>query len=1011
MIRNSLHERFGFLIVLASFATLGIRPVLAQDAIPIAKIKHDGAVDFEKEVLPILRRNCLACHSSTKAESKLIMESPASILKGGDEGPGVVAGKPAESLVLLLASRQRESFMPPDDNNVGAKKLTSEELGLLQLWIEQGAKGEVASKNKTIQWQPLPAGVNPIYAVAMTDDGQFAAAGRANQIFMYHVPSGRELGRLHDPALAKTGLYQHGVADLELIQSLAFSPDGQRLVSGGFRTAKIWNRQPSKLADISGVAAGVQAVAISADGKWAAVGEASGAIRFISLTENKVVASATGHSGAITGLAFSLDGQQVYSSSLDKSCRAWKIDGTVIWTVETATPLHAISIVDDGKRVVVSCEDHQLRVWDLPVAGQLVNKEPVQVLSGHSQKITSLAALKDGLFASGSRDGSARLWQSRDGKQIREINHAGPIDSVSATADGSKLATTSADQRTTKIWNTADGKLLHELRGDFAARYQEAAETRGVALAKRHIDLANADLKAANERKTAEETSAKKADEDKKKADEELAKKVEASKKPVADKEAAEKSLAALKTQLASSEAETKKAQELAAAIQELVKKIAETSAAAEKSATESGDRAAADVAKLVAAKIGEAADQQKKFIEVLAGIPQKIKTTEESIKTLTTAAQKAIEEKTAAERAAETATRAVERAKMAIQRAADEIPPLDAIAKQRTQEHQAVEAKLVETKKGVAAAAKAGRQLAISADGKTLTVAVEGGSILIYDIESGSVINELLVTTENSSIAAPLADGRLISFAASGATTLWSALPQWSLQRTIGSVESTEIFVDRVTALATSPDGKLLATGTGEPSRSGELTLWDLSTGELVRKIPDAHSDSIFSIDFSRDGERIVTSAADRFVKVFKVSDGKFERSFEGHTHHVLGVAWSADGRILSSSGADKVVKVWNAITGDQQRTIQGFNKEVTAVRFLGDTDQVIATCGDSTVQLVRADNGSNVRKFAGPSDFMYSVDATADGSTIVAGGRDSIVRIWNQDGRSIANFEAPKP
>lgn len=53
------------------------------DPIAIAEIKHEGPVDFSKEVLPILRRNCLACHNATDAESDLVLESPASILLGG----------------------------------------------------------------------------------------------------------------------------------------------------------------------------------------------------------------------------------------------------------------------------------------------------------------------------------------------------------------------------------------------------------------------------------------------------------------------------------------------------------------------------------------------------------------------------------------------------------------------------------------------------------------------------------------------------------------------------------------------------------------------------------------------------------------------------------------------------------------------------------------------------------------------------------------------------------------
>ena len=56
-----------------------------------------------------------------------------------------------------------------------------------------------------IAWQPLPAGLNPIYSVALSPDGQFAACGRANQIFIYHVPSGRLVTRLTDPQLLQPG--------------------------------------------------------------------------------------------------------------------------------------------------------------------------------------------------------------------------------------------------------------------------------------------------------------------------------------------------------------------------------------------------------------------------------------------------------------------------------------------------------------------------------------------------------------------------------------------------------------------------------------------------------------------------------------------------------------------------------------------------------------------------------------------------------------------------------------
>ncbi len=187
---------------------------------------------------PLLKKHCLACHNSTTHEGGLNLEAPQAILKGGDTGPAIVAGKGGESLLLDRASGKAEPLMPPEGNKANAQPFSSEELGLIKLWIDQGATGS-NSVAETIDWQPLPAGVNPIYAVTITPDGQYTACGRANQIFVYHAPTGRLVGRLTDPELLRAGIYQKpGAADLDIVQSLAISPDGTTLASGGYRTIK-----------------------------------------------------------------------------------------------------------------------------------------------------------------------------------------------------------------------------------------------------------------------------------------------------------------------------------------------------------------------------------------------------------------------------------------------------------------------------------------------------------------------------------------------------------------------------------------------------------------------------------------------------------------------------------------------------------------------------------------------------------------------------------------------------
>ncbi|MCA9197883.1 MAG: hypothetical protein KDA87_10110, partial [Planctomycetales bacterium] len=216
----------------------------AEAQLEIAQLNHPAKVSFQSEILPVLRKNCLACHNETDAESSLVLETPARMLEGGFEGPAVVPGKPEESYLFQLAAHTTEPIMPPEDNSAGAINLSPQELALLKQWITEGATDDSGESANQVAWQSLPPGVNPVFAVAMSGDGQIVAAGRANQISVYDVNSKRELQRLTDPALLESGVYDKpGVAHLDMVQALAFSRDGEWIASGGYRTLKLWRRQ------------------------------------------------------------------------------------------------------------------------------------------------------------------------------------------------------------------------------------------------------------------------------------------------------------------------------------------------------------------------------------------------------------------------------------------------------------------------------------------------------------------------------------------------------------------------------------------------------------------------------------------------------------------------------------------------------------------------------------------------------------------------------------------------
>jgi WD40 repeat protein len=214
--------------------------------------------------------------------------------------------------------------------------------------------------------------------------------------------------------------------------------------------------------------------------------------------------------------------------------------------------------------------------------------------------------------------------------------------------------------------------------------------------------------------------------------------------------------------------------------------------------------------------------------------------------------------------------------------------------------------------------------------------------------------------------------------------------------------------LVDRVTALAFSADGRWLASGGGEPSRGGEIKIWDVQERRLMADLPEIHSDTVLSLAFSPDGKYLASGAADKFARVVEWEREKLARTFEGHTHHVTGVAWKADGRTLATSGADNVVKVWDFVKGDRKKTIQGFDKEITSIQFVGVGDEAVVSSGDNRVRMIKED-GKTVRDFGGIQSFQHAAAATPDGSVVIGGGEDSVLRVWNGNkGDLIASFES---
>lgn len=444
--------------------------------IEVAKLDRSTPVDFEKEILPFLSNSCLACHNKTKAKASLVLETPDDIRKGGDNGPAVVPGKSGESLMFAAASHNAEKPMPPVGNKVAAVDLTGQQLALLRLWIDQGATGKVKGA-APIAWRTLSPSVAPIYAVAVSPDGKLAACGRGDRILLYNLAEPAAPTSLVDPALNSADP-DNAAAHRDLVQSLAFSPDGTRLASGGYREVKLWQRKSDGRKEsgaspggwtlertlggstdlASPIADRVNALAFTPDGRWLVTGggvpSRSGEVRIWSVSDGRLDRSFDGlHTDTILALQVSPDGRRLVTGSADRFVRITDLSsGKVLQSFEGHMH-HVLALCwkKDGKTPMSASADGTVRAWE---ADPNDRKKPVVV---SEKEVTALVLTSDGnQFITASGDGKVKLLKE-SGTEVRSFpGFTDYVYAIALTPDNNTLLAGGQDG-VLRAWNVAKG--------------------------------------------------------------------------------------------------------------------------------------------------------------------------------------------------------------------------------------------------------------------------------------------------------------------------------------------------------------------------------------------------------------------------------------------------------------------------------------------------------------------------------------------------------------------------
>jgi WD40 repeat protein/serine/threonine protein kinase len=409
------------------------------------------------------------------------------------------------------------------------------------------------------QQRQFPGHKGNVYSLAFSPDGRWllSADSDANLLRLWDVQSGKELRQF----VGHTGP----------VWNLVFTPDGRRALSSGGGTIRLWDvetgkelhcfKEPGNFLAVSpdgwyvlygdangavlmrlpdpppaekvgevrrfrGHEACVHSVAISPDGKLAASGSGGiwtphdwieapdYSVRLWDMASGREIRRFEGHGSAVTGLAFSPDGNLLASAgSHDRTARIWEVatgkqlkclrhnsfvnrvafvldgglvvsgahEGLLAWDVKSGEQVSKfeggaglVTASSDGRRIASGGADNTVRVWDVETHKEL------RQFTGHTYSLDSVAFSPDGRrLLTADQSKVFRLWDVDRGTELRQfVGHTDAVRSVIFTKDGRRALSGSFDE-SIRLWDVETGKELHRFTGHTSGVFRIALSPDG----------------------------------------------------------------------------------------------------------------------------------------------------------------------------------------------------------------------------------------------------------------------------------------------------------------------------------------------------------------------------------------------------------------------------------------------------------------------------------------------------------------------------------------------------
>lgn len=275
------------------------------------------------------------------------------------------------------------------------------------------------------------------------------------------------------------------------------------------------------------------------------------------------------------------------------------------------------------------------------------------------------------------------------------------------------------------------------------------------------------------------------------------------------------------------------------------------------------------------------------------------------------------------------------------------------------------------------------------SPDGRFIAIGYDEGTISILD------------TLSDQQTRFQIPDGFITDLAWHPDSTRLAACsgPDLQIFNTSGNLLDSldEPYRVQTISLSWSPDGTMLANTNQDFMGAGlaeyYVTVWDVTTSQILFKIDTDQTGVLMSVQWSPDGSKIAVASADTSIVILDTSTKLSLTTLVGHTNLVRSLSWSPDGSQIATAGQspDNTVRIWDTKTGEALIDYQG--SWITDVAWNPHFDQ-LAIADDNRVRIVDPTTMQIIQEFTSTAT-VYAVAWNPDGTQLVYGGQSGTAEI----------------